>query len=77
MLVHKENRKNLLEKTRSIIIKENKFQHECRQMFFSAYTRHIPDYGDPTMNQAESMKAAITKLIRKYFLEFVHCVYTC
>ena len=33
------------------------YQHECRQMFVSAFTRHIPDYGDPTTNQAESMIA--------------------
>jgi hypothetical protein len=40
-------------------------------MFVSAFTRHIPDYGDPTTNQAESMIAAVKKMIKKHFSEFV------
>ena len=31
----------------------------------------FPDYGDPTTNQAESMIAAVKKMIKKHFSEFV------
>ena len=38
-------------------------------MFVSAFTRHIPDYGDATTNQAETMIGAIKRLIKKHFSE--------
>ena len=38
-------------------------------MFVAAFTKEIPDYGDPTTNRAESMFANIKRLIRQYFGE--------
>ena len=38
-------------------------------MFVSAFTRDIPDYGDPTTNTAESMFANIKRIIRQHFGE--------
>ena len=38
-------------------------------MFVAAFTKEIPDYGDPTTNKAESMFANIKRLIRQYFGE--------
>ena len=38
-------------------------------MFVAAYTRDIPDFGDPTTNTAESMFANIKRVIRQNFGE--------
>lgn len=39
----------------------------CKEMFVSAWTRQIPDYGDDTTNQAESMFSKIKRDIKKFF----------
>ena len=45
------------------------FQHDYGQMFVTAFTREIPDYGDPTTNKAEYMFAHIKRFIRQSFGE--------
>ena len=44
------------------------FQHDG-QMFVAAFTREIPDYGDPTTNNAEYTFAHIKRFIHQSFGE--------